>query len=396
MDEQDISFNDTPGTRQIFRHWFCSAVVYGVIILIFNFNRYFYSTLESTFMGLSARNFFNIIFVLYLLLSPVLFYIFKPKTLFRSHTILVFNYFKRIICSTIQPFNQSIAAENEQITSGIERFIPDKEEATALGITLIKMFFGSFVLGSLFITCENIRIDFPWTVESIKNIFIFNKSLYYNPVILNTARDAFYTLLLNLMYFADLFCFAIGYLTESTLFNNRIKSVDLTPAGIFFCLSCYPPFNDTTGTLLGGYLPESLVFNNSPDGLGTWILKCIYLFFLFIYAAASVALFAKASNLTNRGIVDKWPYSMVRHPAYASKILFWSVPVIPLIFLSFKASGIDIIKCIVALLFIFLNILSTTFLYYFRAVTEERHLLKDEEYVKYCKKVKYRFIPYIW
>ena len=32
-------------------------------------------------------------------------------------------------------------------------------------------------------------------------------------------------------------------------------------------------------------------------------------------------------------------------------------------------------------------------IYYWRAITEERHLMRDEEYRRYMKKVPYRFIP---
>jgi protein-S-isoprenylcysteine O-methyltransferase Ste14 len=43
-------------------------------------------------------------------------------------------------------------------------------------------------------------------------------------------------------------------------------------------------------------------------------------------------------------------------------------------------------------LFVF-SISAWIFLYYLRAITEERHLLKDDEYKAYIEKVKYRFIP---
>lgn len=46
-----------------------------------------------------------------------------------------------------------------------------------------------------------------------------------------------------------------------------------------------------------------------------------------------------------------------------------------------------ILRIIILLLFI---------IYYLKAITEERHLIREPEYVEYCKKVKYRFIPYIW
>ena len=37
-----------------------------------------------------------------------------------------------------------------------------------------------------------------------------------------------------------------------------------------------------------------------------------------------------------------------------------------------------------------------TVIYILRAVTEENHLLADEDYVAYCSQVKWRFIPNIF
>jgi protein-S-isoprenylcysteine O-methyltransferase Ste14 len=34
-----------------------------------------------------------------------------------------------------------------------------------------------------------------------------------------------------------------------------------------------------------------------------------------------------------------------------------------------------------------------TVMYYFRAITEERHLMRDLDYQVYCGKVKWRFVP---
>jgi protein-S-isoprenylcysteine O-methyltransferase Ste14 len=34
-----------------------------------------------------------------------------------------------------------------------------------------------------------------------------------------------------------------------------------------------------------------------------------------------------------------------------------------------------------------------SFIYFLRAITEERHLSNDPEYVAYAQKVRYRFIP---
>jgi protein-S-isoprenylcysteine O-methyltransferase Ste14 len=100
---------------------------------------------------------------------------------------------------------------------------------------------------------------------------------------------------------------------------------------------------------------------------------------LIIYTWASAALGPKASNLTNRGIVSKFPYSVVRHPAYICKVTMWWITLIPVINLSF-----------------FMGMLFWTIIYYFRSITEERHLMKDQEYVGYCKKVKWKFIPGVY
>jgi protein-S-isoprenylcysteine O-methyltransferase Ste14 len=35
-------------------------------------------------------------------------------------------------------------------------------------------------------------------------------------------------------------------------------------------------------------------------------------------------------------------------------------------------------------------------IYFLRAITEERFLGKDPEYVAYCQRVKYRFIPGVY
>ena len=43
-----------------------------------------------------------------------------------------------------------------------------------------------------------------------------------------------------------------------------------------------------------------------------------------------------------------------------------------------------------------LGILLWLFIYNIRAITEERNLLQDKDYVAYAQKVKYKFIPKIW
>ena len=35
-------------------------------------------------------------------------------------------------------------------------------------------------------------------------------------------------------------------------------------------------------------------------------------------------------------------------------------------------------------------------IYFFRAYTEERHLSSDNDYIEYKKKVKWKFIPFVY
>ena len=79
-------------------------------------------------------------------------------------------------------------------------------------------------------------------------------------------------------------------------------------------------------------------------------------------------------------VIDKGLYGIVRHPMYtATIILFLSMPLILGSWISF---------------FIFLIY---PILIAFRAVNEEKVLLKElKGYEEYTKKVKYRFIPFIW
>ena len=92
-----------------------------------------------------------------------------------------------------------------------------------------------------------------------------------------------------------------------------------------------------------------------------------------------LSLGTKCSNLTNRGIVTRGPYRFVRHPAYISKNLAWWITLIPIF--GFYA---------------FLSMFVWSFVYYLRAITEERHLIKDLDYQEYCRNVKYRFIPGVY
>ena len=102
-------------------------------------------------------------------------------------------------------------------------------------------------------------------------------------------------------------------------------------------------------------------------------LKVVTLVLYTLYGWATVALLFKASNLTNRGIVTWGPYKYLRHPAYIGKNLAWWLEMVP--FLHHLPN------------IIFL--LGLNFIYYLRAVTEERHLSLDPAYRSYKKATRW-------
>ena len=95
-----------------------------------------------------------------------------------------------------------------------------------------------------------------------------------------------------------------------------------------------------------------------------------------VYAWATVAFGFRFSNLTHRGIITNGPYAWTKHPAYVSKNLFWWFAVLP--FLATSGNPVDMIRNSFVLLVV-------TGVYYWRARTEERHLMADPAYREYAE-----------
>jgi protein-S-isoprenylcysteine O-methyltransferase Ste14 len=178
------------------------------------------------------------------------------------------------------------------------------------------------------------------------------------------------------LFLIDTLWFSFGYAVEAGFLKNKIRSVEPTVLGWVVALACYPPFNMTITKYLKWFANDYILFSNETI---TFIMRIIIILFIGIYVSATIALGTKCSNLTNRGIISRGPYKYIRHPAYISKNLAWWLTILPI--LSIPA---------------FLSMLAWSFIYHLRSITEENHLKQDPDYIAYCRKVKYRYIPYIY
>lgn len=190
----------------------------------------------------------------------------------------------------------------------------------------------------------------------------------------------------NIVFLIDVGCFTVGYAVEHPRLGNEIRSVEPTALGWIVTLICYPPFNGATQQMLGWHANDYPAFDQP---LAQYVAAAFILVALGIYAWASVALNLKASNLTHRGIVDTGPYAWVRHPAYIAKNFSWWIGSLPVLY-GYAAHDIS------DLIYGVIGIAGWTAIYYLRAITEERHLRADPDYLAYCEKVRYKFIPGVW
>lgn len=175
----------------------------------------------------------------------------------------------------------------------------------------------------------------------------------------------------------DLLIATLGYLLASPFLGTSVLGVDDTWEGWLVCVVCYPPLvvifqmvrQQADNVLWTEWLsPESLVF---------WVWAFIIAISWGMYWVSNACFGLRFSNLCWRGLVDVGPYSLMKHPAYFFKNMYWWFNTVPFIGVGF---GLDMLRNFLALSFVSL-------VYYLRAKTEERHLLKYPEYVGYYERM---------
>ena len=302
---------------------------------------------------------FKCIFFAYSICLFLIYFIEKnPKT---GKCIYALRALKKIFLSPIGTFEHGIP----------------KEEKNGILAVLVKMFFTPLMILWFFGNSSKF-------IEH-GTLLLQNKNLFLTDFVFLFTQHLFW-MIFNLILFVDVLFFSLGYLIELPLFKNTILSVEPTLLGWIVTLICYPPFNFYANNAIPWKSTDFPYFSNP------YLFLTISIFILAlmgIYSWASFSLGFKASNLTHRGIVKKWPYSMVRHPAYACKNLAWWLGGIPLMIQGIK-EGLP------SFLLVIISLSSWSFIYFLRALTEERHLKSvNSEYGQYTKKVPYRFVPFL-
>ena len=199
------------------------------------------------------------------------------------------------------------------------------------------------------------------------------------------ARTLQHTLM-NLLIALDTTLALLGYIVSVRLLDTQITTAEPTFLGWVAALLLYAPFNTNVTNkffLHGGENDWSKVLENYP--LLTISVALLSILLMAIYTWSTVSFGLRFSNLTNRGIICKGPYAVVRHPAYISKNLAWWFEGLPFVN---HDPWMAVMHSV--------NMFSVNLLYVLRAWTEERHLSREPHYQAYKEKVRWKFIPFVW
>jgi protein-S-isoprenylcysteine O-methyltransferase Ste14 len=179
------------------------------------------------------------------------------------------------------------------------------------------------------------------------------------------------------MFLVDVQFATVGYVLTFKPLDSHIRTANPFMSGWVAALICYPPF-----ILMGDNGPLNYHINrgewfiwfegNTPLLIiwGAWLV-----FLTGVYAWATVAFGLRFSNLTHRGILTHGPYRWTKHPAYLSKNAYWWFALMP--FLTVNGSWVDGARN-------FVIMVAVSGVYYWRARTEEKHLMADPDYAAYA------------
>ena len=189
-----------------------------------------------------------------------------------------------------------------------------------------------------------------------------------------TGLKAWHDLAQDVLFALDVLFAAVGYVFALRLFDTHIRSVEPTALGWIACLICYQPFNRLTNA----YVTYDEAGYHWDTVLAQWpVLRALWgaaiLICLIVYVWSTISFGPRFSNLTNRGVITVGPYRWVKHPAYLAKNISWWLVAVPFL----TTGGFGEAARHSAMLLLFNGV------YVLRAVTEERHLSQDPDYLAY-------------
>lgn len=355
--------------KDVLKHYLSSVFVYGMVLLLLFIMPAFNQNITNT--KISYLTVLLIYYILYVVLAYPIFAKFKPQSILNSRNVVIVNYLKR----------QFKLVSVEEKISNISMSETEKQSFVIL---FIKAFFGSYCLSLL---CNKYLVQLGYSIDFLRvmheqMLSSVEASGFWSGIIqcVDDTADVW----LGLMFTVTNFVFAFSYLTEAEFLKNKINYADTSFLGIFSCLMCYYPFVLLTEKIIPIAMKDVIPVDND-------ILRLtIYLLVLLVNFVAMIAILrlgTRSGNLTNRGVVTGFPYNIVRHPEYSMKIFYIILTIIPVYIVGNLSFLGNVVLTIGMLMWIMLFIL--------RAVTEERNLIKDENYKNYIQKVKYRFIPFV-
>lgn len=192
-------------------------------------------------------------------------------------------------------------------------------------------------------------------------------------ILANPYQTGIWTI--NFLYLIDVHVATVGYIMTLKPLDAHIRTANPYGMAWVAALICYPPFI----LMNGGPLDYQFYGSDWGYWLGghdnLLVIWAIVLALLTaIYSWATMAFGIRFSNLTHRGVITHGPYKFTRHPAYISKNMTWWIGSLP--FLVTDGGWIEGARNV-----ILLGLVSSV--YYWRAKTEEKHLLADPAYAAY-------------
>lgn len=180
----------------------------------------------------------------------------------------------------------------------------------------------------------------------------------------------------SLLFSLDTVFGAVGYILTLRLLDAHIRSSQSTWLGWISALICYAPFSqfmNQSFLTYKGAIDWRGLFEGYPIVLLAWGMTILFLEVIYVWSTVSFGY--RFSNLTNRGIIVNGPYRLTKHPAYLAKNFAWWMISVPFVA---HSTWYDCVRACIALG-------GLNAVYFIRAKTEERHLLDDPAYAKYCR-----------